>query len=164
MKNLEKTILSGLLVLILSPFIAYGGAQFIPHYDGFKVTSGSMEPEIETGSLLFTRKMPADKIEVGNTITFQKTENTFTTHKVIQKHSEEGLTTFETQGIANDAPDAGNVTEDELTGKKMFSIPILGYVLAWASTPTGIITMIIIPGLVLIAIETKVLIRELKFK
>lgn len=150
-----------IILVLLSPVIAYGLAQYVPVYDGFIVTSGSMEPEIETGALLFTRPVDAERVIVGDTITFEE-DGEHTTHRVIQKNDSNGEISLVTQGIANNSPDPGEVTEDELRGVKLFSIPLLGYGIAWAGTTTGLITLIIIPGVLLILLEIKDLYSEVK--
>lgn len=138
--------------LILLPFLAYAASQFVPQYDMFVVTSGSMEPEIDTGALLFTHKASPERIQVGDTITFEEGDH-FTTHKVINVSRSGEQLEFKTQGIANNAPDPGTVTGDELAGKKLFSIPFLGYVITWAGTTTGKIVLIIVPAIILILME-----------
>lgn len=146
------------IILLISPFLLYAGGQFIPQYDGFVVNSGSMEPEIDTGALLFTYKTGPENIGVADTITFQD-EDSYTTHKVIEKNTGEEIT-FKTQGIANNSPDPGEVTVDEIAGKKLFSIPFLGYVITWAGTTTGIIVLIVIPGIIVAAMEIRKIIAE----
>lgn len=148
-----------LLLLMLSPFLAYAFGQFIPFYDGFIVTSGSMEPEIQTGAVLFTYRTSAKNIQVGDTITFQKGD-TFTTHKVIEKETDP--ISFRTQGIANNSPDPGTVTEDELEGKKLFSVPYIGYIISWAGSRNGIMLFILVPGAILILIELRNILFELR--
>ncbi|MFO7793512.1 MAG: signal peptidase I [Candidatus Nanohaloarchaea archaeon] len=150
-----------IVLVILSPFIAYGLGQYIPVYDGFIVTSGSMEPEIETGSLLFTRPVAAERVIVGDTITFQE-DGEYTTHKVIRKNNTDEGITFVTQGVNNEAPDPGTVTAGELTGVKLFSIPFLGYATAWAGTTNGFMALIIVPGVLLILIEIKEVYSQIK--
>jgi signal peptidase len=155
-----KSILGWLLFLVLiSPFVAYGAGQFIPFYDGFIVTSGSMEPEIQTGAVLFTYRTSAENIRVGDTITFQK-EDTFTTHEVIEKNTDP--ISFRTQGTANNSPDPGTVSEDELAGKKLFSVPYLGYLISWAGSRNGIALFIIVPGAILVLMELRSIITELR--
>lgn len=150
-----------LIILVVSPFLVFGAGQFIPYYDGFIVTSGSMEPEIMTGSLLFTLDVSADRIEVGDTITYRSGDS-HTTHQVIQRNATNGSFNFTTQGIANDSPDPGVVTEGELVGKKLFSIPLLGYFISWAGTTTGLIVLIVLPGALLIFLEVWKIVSEIE--
>lgn len=149
------------VILILSPFLLYGFSQFIPGMGGFVVQSGSMEPEIQTGSLLFTYTATAENIGVGDTITYQDGES-FVTHEVIQKNSTDGEYTFITQGIANNAPDLDPVSEDQIAGKKLFSIPYLGYVVGLAGTATGKIVLVLIPATLIIGNELWQIKREIR--
>jgi signal peptidase len=156
----HNKIVGAILMIAVSPFLFYGTGQFIPYYDGFIVTSGSMEPEIQTGSLLFTTPSSVENIRVGDTITFGE-KDSLTTHKVIEKNISGNQTTFKTQGIANNSPDPGTVTENQIIGKKLFSIPYLGYITTWAGTTTGLTILIIIPGTLLMLLEAKKIHEEI---
>lgn len=157
-----KSVLVWMVILVLiSPFVAYGLSQYIPIYDSFIVTSGSMEPEIETGALLFTRPIKGEEVKVGDTITFERNEE-YTTHKVIQKNDSNGALSFLTQGVANNSPDPGEVSQDDIIGVKIFSLPFLGYAIAWAGTTTGFILFLVIPGFLIIFLEIRKLYAEYK--
>lgn len=160
MKGRKSVMIWLAIVILVTPFVAYGLSSFVPQYDSFIVTSGSMEPEIQTGSLLFTVRTSPEKISVGDTITFQE-DGAYTTHKVIDKNSSSTGSTFRTQGIANSSPDPGKLTEDQIVGKKLFSLPFLGYFIVWTGTTTGLILLVLIPGVVLIVIEARKITREL---
>ena len=150
-----------LITLLIAPLFAFTAVNYLPQFDGFTVTGGSMEPEIKTGSLLFTHNVEAEKIEVGDTITFRDGDH-FTTHKVISKNSDNGEVSFRTQGIANESPDPGIVTEDELRGRKLVSIPLLGYFIAWAGTTQGLLIVVVLPGTLLILLEAKNIVDEFR--
>lgn len=157
-----KSIAAWLVVFaVVSPFLAYGGSQFVPGYSGFIVESGSMEPEIMTGAILYTKNVSAEKISEGDTITYQDGDK-FTTHEVIGKNSSDGQITFKTKGVANEAPDPGRVTEDQLAGKKITSIPFLGYMVSWAGTDEGIAVLILLPATLMIGSELRLIIREVR--
>ena len=85
------------------------------------VVSGSMEPEIHTGSLVFI-DMKKTEAEVGDIIAFEK-GSIFVTHR-IEKITEEG---YITKGDANKTADMGVVTDDAVIGTALFSIPYVGY-------------------------------------
>lgn len=154
-----------LVILIVSPFIAYGLGGFQPYYNSFIVTSGSMEPEIQTGALLYTIDVSPEDVMVGDTITYSSgSEEGFTTHEVIEKNSSSNQITFRTQGIANDSPDPGIVNSDQLEGKKLFSIPFLGYLITWAGTRTGMMATILVPGLLILLVESRKIYSEIQTK
>ncbi|QGA80211.1 signal peptidase I [Candidatus Nanohalobium constans] len=150
----------GLLILI-TPFMLYGISQLTPGINGFIVQSGSMEPEIMTGSVLFTKATNPDKIQEGDTITY-KDGDIHTTHKVINKETSENQTTFKTKGIANKAADPGRINAEQVVGKKIFSIPYLGYIITLTGTKFAKIALIVVPATLLAGIELKELIQEIK--
>ncbi|MDR2712800.1 MAG: DivIVA domain-containing protein, partial [Clostridiales bacterium] len=68
-------------------FVASGKTGDAPRnilgYSYFTVLSGSMQKEIPVGSLVITRKIDPDKLQIGDNITFMKSSNTSVTHKII---------------------------------------------------------------------------------
>jgi signal peptidase len=157
-----KRVLSAIILfLFMAPFLAFAAGSYLPYFDGFTVVSGSMEPEIQTGSVLFTYKASPESISVGDTITFRNGDG-FTTHEVISKNNSNGEIAFRTQGIANTSPDPWEVTEDEIKGKKLISIPLLGYFIVWAGTTEGLIFLILFPGTLLLLSETKSIVNEIR--
>lgn len=87
------------------------------------VMSGSMEPEIKTGSLCFVNtRAEYRKIREGDIITFNLAGAEITHRAVEQKPQG-----FITKGDANTVNDLGLVTKETFTGKAMFSVPYAGY-------------------------------------
>lgn len=155
-----KEIVLWLVVIIaLTPFIGYGAADFIPGYDSFIVTSGSMEPEIQTGALLYTVKTDPASLKVGETITFSD-ESHYTTHEIIEKRNTDGGYSFRTKGVANEKADPGWTSGREVVGKELFSIPYLGYLITWAGTFWGTIALMVIPGTVILVAELRSIFSE----
>ena len=91
------------------------------------IQSGSMEPVLKTGSLIFTMH-PKNK-KVGDIITFQKWDVPVT-HRVVDIQN--GM--YVTKGDANIKEDRGGIWEKELLGKVMklpgdrYCIPYMGYI------------------------------------
>lgn len=93
--------------------------------------SGSMEPEIMTGSICFVNtKADYDDIDVGDVIAYEKSSG-LVTHRVIAI-SESG---FETKGDANDVSDGISTQRSNFKGKTLFSIPYLGYAVRTLQKP-----------------------------
>lgn len=90
----------------------------------FVVLSGSMEPSIPTGSVIFT--LSDEEICIGDIITFQK-QGTVITHR-IDGRTQNG---YITKGDANSLVDAGTVSIDQIIGKVLFYIPYLGYLISF---------------------------------
>lgn len=101
-------------------YISVGG------YSMFRVATGSMEPDIPVGTLLVSKKVSIDDIDVGDVINFHSKETGMVgkviTHRVIaQFENEEGHIYLETKGDANVVADALYVEQDNLVGKVVFT-------------------------------------------
>ncbi len=117
------------------------------------VISGSMAPEIKTGSLVVTHFVDAEEIEVGDIITFHSysTEESMITHRVIGIGHSSSLY-FETKGDANADPDSFTVPARNLVGRVIFYTPYWGYFTAFLNTPIGFLLAVVIPGSIIIAL------------
>lgn len=126
-------------------------------YQVFIVQSGSMEPAIKTGSLIFTKKSP--EYEVGDIVTKKMEDEEETiTHRIIEK-LENG--NFITKGDANNARDKEEVKKEDIIGKTYLTIPYLGYPVAYAQTSQGFIFLIVIPATILIYEELRKIKKEI---
>jgi signal peptidase len=119
------------------------------------VFSGSMEPQLKVGSLLITRPMESKDIKVGDTITFYSPlRNGMISHRVITAESDT-LPYFRTKGDANEDPDPFIVPVQNVAGKVCFRIPYLGYAAQFLRTLPGMLLTLVIPGLIIIAMEIR---------
>lgn len=93
------------------------------------VQSGSMEPVLKTGSIIFLGK--SDTIVPGDIVTFQKWD-TAVTHRVIREENGNYIT----KGDANIREDNGTVSKSQMKGKVIklpggrYCIPYIGYLQA----------------------------------
>lgn len=130
-------ILSTLIIIILA---AVAAALFVPRilgYETMSVVSGSMEPGIPVGSLIYTNtKADTDTLQKGDIITYKIGEDTRVTHRIDSIDEQTGY--FITKGDANDSVDAEPVSQAQVAGKVALSIPVLGYLSIYARTPLGI--------------------------
>ena len=92
------------ILLMMAAVFVYLGPHIGWRVDA--VLSGSMEPEVKTGSLVVTRSVDAEDIEVGDIITFypNAAEENMVTHRVIGIGHSSSLY-FETKGDANEELD-----------------------------------------------------------
>ena len=112
------------------------------------VLSGSMEPEIQTGSLSFVNKRTSyEDIRKGDIIAFETSLGTVVTHRVICV-TDSGL---ETKGDANEISDGITTTEDNLKGKYLFRIPYLGYCVDKLQSASGKAMLTVLLLLLIIA-------------
>ncbi len=125
-------------------------------YKLYTVQSGSMEPNIQTGSLAVV--LPADTYSVGDVITFADSANakTTTSHRIVSINE----TSFKTKGDANENIDAAAVLKTNVIGKILFHIPYVGYPVGYAKTLPGLIILIVIPATIIVWEESKKLKKE----
>jgi signal peptidase len=137
-------------IIVASVFIIFTTLN-IGGYQMFVVKSGSMEPKIKTGSVVIDKT--TNSYNTGDTITFKTSETTTVTHRVVKVDTKDGKTTYTVKGDANNSPDSNAVSSQNVVGKVWFSIPFLGYLIAFVRTLPGLIIFIIIPTIIIIADE-----------
>lgn len=128
-----------IVFILLSIFIVYISQKKSNLYI---ITSGSMEPVIATGSILHTHFIQAQKLKVGDIITY-KEEGEFVTHRI--KEILHSPLRFRTKGDANNAHDNREVLGQDIIGRVEWSIPYLGYVLNFFRTPVGFVLFVFLP-------------------
>jgi signal peptidase I len=132
-----------LLLLTIGPLV-------LP-YKTLTVYSGSMEPTIHTGSVIVDLPIAARDVKIGDIITFQKPSDAtqLITHRVVQVESGPGGISFITKGDANPASDSWRVPASGNGYRFWFSVPGIGFLLAWLQSPIGRILFLVIPAILL---------------
>lgn len=159
-------ILSGLAVII---FMTVAVLLVISSFnipglplDARTVLTGSMEPTIPVGSVVFI--YPQKSYSEGDVVTFKRRESSIETpitHRIVSvANDESGLTAYTTKGDGNDYQDASVVYQDEVSGQVIFHLPFLGKLLDLAKTPWGFAVLIVIPALLVIVDEIKKIRQE----
>jgi len=119
----------------------------------YVVLSDSMSPSIDAGSVVLVSEVPADSIEEGDVITYVASENangtTRITHRVVDVETADGTPHFRTRGDANDNPDSQLVAPSAVIGTVEFHVPLVGYLINFAGSTTGLITFVIVPAVLL---------------
>jgi len=106
------------------------------------IASGSMQPMLNPGDIALIINAPPATIKMGDIIQYHTAEEPII-HRVIDKYEAQGSLWFITQGDANNAPD-DPVSERQITGKAIFTIPKLGWVSIYVKTAfTEIISFLI---------------------
>jgi signal peptidase len=147
----------------------------------YNVTSGSMEPTIPTGSLIYSGKFDPNALSKGDIITFTRTDSggksTVVTHRIeeVKKadlvlvgpdKKEQRMTkiSYVTKGDANGSPDQEEVLPNQILGKYKWGIPKLGYVAIFAQTQAGFLLLVVLPALVLVIWELLSVINHFRGK
>jgi signal peptidase I len=103
-------------------------------YEVYHVVSGSMEPEIPVGSVIYVEPVDAAQIEAGEIIAFQSGDSVIT-HRVVKNQVVEG--SFVTKGDANDQEDVNSVPYAYLIGRVAYHLPVLGELMGVLSSTVG---------------------------
>lgn len=129
---------------------ASGGEVSLFGYQMKTVLSGSMEPEMKTGSIITIKATDAkQEFQKGDVITFKTDDDVFVTHRIEQV--KDNGKQYITKGDANNAPDSEPVVPEDIVGTYTgFTIPYVGYVMNFASSKEGAALMLIIPGVCLL--------------
>ena len=121
-----KFICAMAVLLLMALFILLAGWGGIRTYT---VLSGSMEPEIPTGTLLFVHPVKPEKVKPGDVITFSVGGDMTATHRVVSVREHPDGISFQTKGDANAAVDGKPVHESQIIGSPVFSVPGAGYLI-----------------------------------
>lgn len=101
--------------------------KFGYHY--YNMLSGSMEDRIPKGSLIIEKEVPPNQLKKGDIITFTNESGISVTHEIINimpSYEEAGALAFETKGSNNEVADSELVEEEQILGKVIVHIPVLG--------------------------------------
>lgn len=150
------------VALILLPFVIYLVPQLVLAQEAYVVLSGSMEPAIPTGGVVFVYGTQPENLEKGDIITFQTDGDQVTTHRIIEVVERNGDLSFRTQGDANDDPDPGFIQPDEVVGEVKWWVPYLGYVIEWAGSVNAYLLLVLIPAVLIILDEVWKIGKEMR--
>ena len=134
--------LIGTLILIAAIIACLGLA--VPRFAGidqYVVKSGSMEPAIPVGSMVYSVQTDPSTLSSGDIIVFRNPESGGdpVTHRIIENHIADGEVI--TKGDANAQNDPSPVTYANILGKLMLHVPMLGYLAAPVAALPGKIAM-----------------------
>jgi signal peptidase len=144
--------LIAIFLIFYRPVLLWGDTHYEP------VFSGSMEPAIPVGGIVVIKPVDPETLKIGDIICFQLSQPTSITHRIINI-TDEG---FITKGDANEDPDTWIVKKENVIGKAVFTVPFIGYLGYFARTPIGFILLIVIPASVIIIMEIRNIVKELK--
>lgn len=161
-KNKGKTanvLLNILLVAVIvfsiicsfSAYVSKVGSG-VPSFFGirpFAIQSDSMVPFFSKGDLVIDYKVDDPRsLQVGDVITFWtiiEGQQVLNTHRITQITDYENYLYFDTKGDANPIEDTTGVHQNDIVGKYIFHIPMLGTVLDFLQTGTGFFIVIVVP-------------------
>lgn len=160
-KKIVSTTLSALiftifLVLVIAVVIskASGGEPSFFGYQIKTVLSGSMEPGIQTGSIVAIKPGgDMTRFQKGDVITFMNPDNILITHRIVDAsiNTALGEASYTTKGDNNDSADTSAVSSTNVVGQYTgVTVPYVGYAMNFAVSKAGSVMLMIIPGLLLL--------------
>ena len=123
-------------------------------YSIYRVSSGSMSPELEVGDVILGKAVDDPmNIKVGDVVTYEgrgELSGMLITHKVIvAPYEEEGVVKLQTQGVANEIPD-NPINVDRVVSVFVTKVGFLSVFYDYFFSPWGLLTVIALIILVFI--------------
>ena len=128
-------------------------ALTVPRFAGIQsyvVVSGSMEPSIPVGSLVYAKPVEPATLQTGDVIVFYSTNAASSsdgtaypiTHRVVENHTQDSE--IITKGDANESADIYPAAYVNIVGKVFAHIPKLGFLASPLATLQGKIAMVMV--------------------
>lgn len=118
----------------------------LPRVFGFQiydVVSGSMEPEIPVGSVLYVKATDPTLIQENEVIAYQAVD-AVVAHRVV--HNRTSLGEFVTKGDANNVEDREPIPYDQVVGRVELHLPVLGMGMSLLASTVGKIYLLLTAG------------------
>ena len=143
----------GTLIMLVALLACLG--LTVPRFVGIQtyvVVTGSMEPSIPVGSLVYAKPVEPETLQVGDVIVFYSTNAASNgtaqdgaipiTHRVVENHVDKGE--IITKGDANESVDMFSAAYINVVGKMLAHVPKLGYLASPLSSLQGKIAMVMV--------------------
>lgn len=140
--HLISLILFTVFILILFIVVSSRASGGEPEFLGYQlktVLSGSMEPGIQTGSVIAVEKVnDSMTFGVGDVITYMEDEQRLTTHRITEVIENGEQTMYQTKGDNNENVDVTPVLAENVVAKYTgYTVPYVGYALNTINTKNG---------------------------
>ena len=136
------------LVLLAGTAGALGVALYPTVTDGEALTvlSGSMEPDVPVGAMVFTRPVDPADVAPGDVLTFARPSAPaeLVTHRVVAVQGAGPTLAFTTRGDANDVADLDPVPAAAVRGEPWLVVPGLGRWAAVLHSPRGLGVLVLL--------------------
>ncbi|AWV31492.1 signal peptidase I [Paenibacillus sp. FSL H7-0716] len=160
-KKFINNTLSSLMLMIFILLVAAvvlskasGGEPAFFGYEIKTVLSGSMEPGIQTGSIVALKPGgDMNRFKPGDVITFRNEDNLLITHRIVEAtvNNATGEAVYRTKGDNNDAPDMNPTSSANVVAQYTgVTVPYVGYAMNFAVSKAGSVVLMIVPGLMLL--------------
>lgn len=134
-------VLTALLTLAAIALTLLVIAPRLLGYHTYAITSGSMTGAVDAGSLVISRAVPVEELDLGDVITYAPPADTgidhLVTHRIVDIDlADDGTRTFRTKGDANQSDDPWTFALDAPTQARMsLAVPLAGRPLLLLADP-----------------------------
>jgi signal peptidase I len=151
----ERRVLRGLrtaagaaVSFLLGVVLVFALVLTLPTLTGHRsmtVLTGSMEPTLETGSVVVDEVIHPTEARIGDIVTFTDPANSkrLITHRLRSARVEGNTAHMVTKGDANDTVEEWDVPVDGEIGRVIYHVPKLGYVRALVGTRQGYVVLMV---------------------
>ena len=163
LKKIILNIINGVSVIVIAAAVFVlltvvlkksGDVPNIMGYSVFRVLTGSMEPAIETDSLIVVERVDASEVKTGDIISFFSQDpvhgGAVNTHRVVSIEQNGDNWNFVTKGDANQLEDKYVTSSEDLIGKVVFVSHGMGIMVHLLSNPLIFIPVILLPMFVIL--------------
>ncbi|MBQ3069735.1 MAG: signal peptidase I [Clostridia bacterium] len=143
----------GLLVLIALLItvnnLAGNGRTVLGGFGFARVATGSMEPDIPTGSFILFQQTDVEALVPGDVITFWSDDPKIpsgypVSHRIVRIEETDGVRTFITKGTANSIEDPYPVYGEDVVGKVIWHSALIGWIIGIAQSTYTLPILIVI--------------------
>lgn len=127
-----------ILVAVIAACVPIAAPRFLG-FQAYNIISGSMEPELPTGSLVYVKATAPEDISAGDVIAFTA-DGSVVVHRTVENHVVEGE--IITKGDANEEPDMAPVAYQSVLGRVERHIPYLGQLMLLLGSGVGKVCML----------------------
>ncbi|MDG5473227.1 signal peptidase I [Jeotgalibacillus sp. ET6] len=152
--------ITGLFYLMLMIMVFFVASSKVtgepPQVFGYQiktVLSGSMEPGIQTGSIIVVKgARDLKSFKENDIVTYKVNRHQLVTHRIIEVISQNNQMMYRTKGDANDGPDTALLLPQNIVAKyEGVTVPYIGYLIEFSQSKNGIFLLFFLPGLFLLS-------------
>ncbi|SDM38004.1 Signal peptidase I Serine peptidase. MEROPS family S26B [Psychrobacillus sp. OK028] len=152
--NIVTGILMILLISVATIVVISKASGGEPEFFGYQlktVLSGSMEPGIQTGSIIAVKKAEVKTgFKKDDVITFLAEEDILITHRITEVVRTDSGVLYRTKGDNNNAEDMNPVLSENVVAEYTgFTLPYAGYFINFTQSKNGAL-LLLIPGFLLL--------------
>ena len=123
----------GVVLSVVAAAIMLGTVMLISNqfrFGALVIATESMTGELNKGDAAIFERYDQQDLQVGQVIVFENNDS-MVVHRVIDIKTINAITRYYTQGDANEAPDTGFITDNQVVGLVQWKLPYIGYPTLW---------------------------------